>query len=99
MKGATLKDVARAADVSIASASRAINGLDNVAEEVRRRVLDRDPRLRRALDVELEYMGVRRFHVRPSFHGHVFGKGHGRGPRPRAGSRRSSVVVVAVAAV
>ena len=28
-------DVARAADVSIASASRAINGLDNVTAEVR----------------------------------------------------------------
>jgi LacI family transcriptional regulator len=40
MKSATLKDVAREALVSIASASRAINGLDNVAEEVRTRVLE-----------------------------------------------------------
>lgn len=46
MKGATLKDVAREADVSIASASRAINGLDNVAEEVRRRVLEAAGKLR-----------------------------------------------------
>ncbi|MBW8881372.1 MAG: LacI family DNA-binding transcriptional regulator [Asticcacaulis sp.] len=46
MKGATLKDVAKAADVSIASASRAINGLDNVAEEVRRRVLEAASKLR-----------------------------------------------------
>ncbi|ESQ91083.1 LacI family transcription regulator [Asticcacaulis sp. AC460] len=46
MKGATLKDVAREADVSIASASRAINGLDNVAEEVRRRVLEAASKLR-----------------------------------------------------
>ncbi|MCA1936408.1 MAG: LacI family transcriptional regulator [Asticcacaulis sp.] len=35
----TLNDVAKAAGVSIASASRAINGLDNVTEEVRERVL------------------------------------------------------------
>ncbi|UDF05008.1 LacI family DNA-binding transcriptional regulator [Asticcacaulis sp. AND118] len=35
----TLNDVAKAAGVSIASASRAINGLDNVTEEVRARVL------------------------------------------------------------
>ena len=46
MRGATLKDVAREADVSIASASRAINGLDNVAEEVRRRVLEAASKLR-----------------------------------------------------
>lgn len=39
MKSATLKDVAREALVSIASASRAINGLDNVADDVRARVL------------------------------------------------------------
>jgi len=37
MKGSTLMDVARAADVSIASASRAINGLDTVTDTVRAR--------------------------------------------------------------
>lgn len=46
MKSATLKDVAREAAVSIASASRAINGLENVAEEVRARVLAAADRLR-----------------------------------------------------
>ena len=46
MKGATLKDVAREAEVSIASASRAINGLDNVAEAVRQRVLEAAAKLR-----------------------------------------------------
>lgn len=46
MKGATLKDVAREAEVSIASASRAINGLDNVAEGVRARVLEAASKLR-----------------------------------------------------
>ena len=40
MKGATLKDVARAAQVSIASASRVMNGLNNVTAEVRARVLE-----------------------------------------------------------
>ena len=38
--GVTLNDVAKAAGVSIASASRAINGLDNVTEEIRDRVFD-----------------------------------------------------------
>lgn len=46
VRGATLKDVAIAAEVSIASASRAINGLDNVAEGVRTRVLEAAARLR-----------------------------------------------------
>ena len=46
MRGATLKEVAKEADVSIASASRAINGLDNVAEGVRNRVLEAASRLR-----------------------------------------------------
>lgn len=46
MRGATLKDVAKAADVSIASASRAINGLDNVKEDLRRRVLEAASKLR-----------------------------------------------------
>jgi LacI family transcriptional regulator len=45
-KGSTLMDVARAADVSIASASRAINGLDNVTAEVRARVLEAATKLR-----------------------------------------------------
>ena len=46
MKNATLKDVAREAEVSIASASRAINGLDNVADDMRARVLEVASRLR-----------------------------------------------------
>lgn len=46
MKSATLKDVAREALVSIASASRAINGLDNVAEGVRARVLEAADKLK-----------------------------------------------------
>ena len=46
IKGSTLKDVAKAADVSIASASRAINGLDNVTADVRARVLEAASKLR-----------------------------------------------------
>lgn len=38
-KHATIRDVARLAEVSVASASRAINGLDSVTEETRARVL------------------------------------------------------------
>lgn len=44
--GVTLNDVAKAAGVSIASASRAINGLDNVTEEIRDRVLAAAGRLK-----------------------------------------------------
>lgn len=38
MANATIRDVARAAEVSVASASRALNGLDNVRPELRARV-------------------------------------------------------------
>ncbi|MDV6332167.1 LacI family DNA-binding transcriptional regulator [Asticcacaulis sp. 201] len=46
MSGVTLKDIAREANVSIASASRAINGLDNVTDDVKARVLEAAKRLR-----------------------------------------------------
>jgi LacI family transcriptional regulator len=39
LKRPTIRDVARLADVSVASASRALNGLDNVTEATRERVL------------------------------------------------------------
>ncbi|WP_407351334.1 LacI family DNA-binding transcriptional regulator [Luteimonas sp. R10] len=42
----TIKDVAREANVSVATVSRALNGHDNVAEEVRQRVLGVADRLR-----------------------------------------------------
>jgi LacI family transcriptional regulator len=43
---ATIKDVAKAAGVSVASVSRALNGRNNVTEETRRRVLEAAARLR-----------------------------------------------------
>jgi LacI family transcriptional regulator len=46
MKGSTLKDVAREADVSVASASRVMNGIGTVTEDVRSRVLEAAERLR-----------------------------------------------------
>ncbi|MGO4777931.1 LacI family DNA-binding transcriptional regulator, partial [Lysobacter sp. 2RAB21] len=39
MVSVTIKDVARAAQVSVATVSRTLNGHGNVAEDVRRRVL------------------------------------------------------------
>ncbi|WP_052338420.1 LacI family DNA-binding transcriptional regulator [Luteimonas huabeiensis] len=42
----TIKDVAREANVSVATVSRALNGHENVAEDVRKRVLEVADRLR-----------------------------------------------------
>ena len=42
----TIKDVAREANVSVATVSRALNGQHNVAEAVRRRIQDVAQRLR-----------------------------------------------------
>lgn len=45
-RGATIRDVAREAEVSVASASRALNGSENVTQETRSRVLAAAKRLR-----------------------------------------------------
>ena len=39
MKQVTIKDIAREAGVSIASVSRALNGMDGISEENRSRIL------------------------------------------------------------
>lgn len=46
MKGATIRDVAREADVSVASVSRALNGVGRVGPETRARILHAAERLR-----------------------------------------------------
>ena len=41
----TIKDVARVADVSVASVSRVLNGIGRVGEETRRKILETAERL------------------------------------------------------
>jgi LacI family transcriptional regulator len=72
----TIRDVARAAGVSVASASRALNGLDNVTPHLRERVLGAAQQLRyfphtaaRALSTRrTDTLGV----VLPDLHGEFF---------------------------
>ena len=45
MKTVTIKDVAREADVSVASVSRVLNGIGRVGEETRRKILETAERL------------------------------------------------------
>jgi LacI family transcriptional regulator len=74
--GATLKDVAREARVSMASVSRALNGTGSVTEEIRARVLEVATRLNYVPNVVAQSLMSRRtrtigvlFH---SFHGEYF---------------------------
>ena len=72
----TIKDVARAAKVSVATVSRAINGHDNVAEAVRRRVLAVAHELRYSPHHAARSLSSRRTHtigvVLPDLHGEFF---------------------------
>ena len=72
----TIKDVARAAKVSVATVSRALNGHDNVAEAVRRRVLAVAHELRYSPHHAARSLSSRRTHtlgvVLPELHGEFF---------------------------
>ena len=72
----TIKDVAHAAKVSVATVSRAINGHDNVAEAVRRRVLAVAHELRYSPHHAARSLSSRRTHtigvVLPDLHGEFF---------------------------
>ena len=72
----TIKDVARVAKVSVATVSRAINGHDNVAEAVRRRVLAVAHELRYTPHHAARSLSSRRTHtigvVLPDLHGEFF---------------------------
>lgn len=72
----TIKDVARAAKVSVATVSRALNGHDNVTEPVRTRVLAAALELRYSPHHAARSLSSRRTHtigvVLPDLHGEFF---------------------------
>ncbi|MES1158971.1 MAG: LacI family DNA-binding transcriptional regulator [Terricaulis silvestris] len=72
----TIRDVARLADVSVASASRALNGLDNVTEATREKVLQAARQLRFVPHVGARSLSTRRTEtiglVLPDLHGEFF---------------------------
>jgi LacI family transcriptional regulator len=74
--GATLKDVAREARVSMASVSRALNGTGSVTEEIRARVLEVATRLNYVPNVVAQSLMSRRTRtigvLLHSFHGEYF---------------------------
>lgn len=72
----TIKDVARQANVSVATVSRALNGHENVAEAVRKRVLSVASELRYSPHHAARSLSSRRTHtigvVLPDLHGEFF---------------------------
>ncbi|NYZ63067.1 LacI family DNA-binding transcriptional regulator [Luteimonas deserti] len=74
--GVTIKDVAKAASVSVATVSRALNGHQNVAEAVRQRVLDAASALRYSPHHAARSLSSRRTQtvgvVLPDLHGEFF---------------------------
>lgn len=75
-RSATIKDVAREADVSVASASRALNGFSNVAEPTRQRVIAAAARLRYVPHIGARSLIMRRTNmigvVLPDMYGEFF---------------------------
>ena len=76
MPGVTIKDVARVAEVSVATVSRALNGHSNVVAEVRDRVLAVARDLRYTPNAAARSLSSRRTHtlgvVLPDLHGEFF---------------------------
>lgn len=74
--GVTIKDVAKAAGVSVATVSRALNGHQNVAEGVRTRVLEAAAALRYSPHHAARSLSSRRTQtvgvVLPDLHGEFF---------------------------
>ena len=72
----TIRDVARGANVSVATVSRALNGHENVADAVRRRVLSVAAQLRYSPHHAARSLSSRRTHtigvVLPDLHGEFF---------------------------
>jgi LacI family transcriptional regulator len=72
----TIRDVAREANVSIASASRALNGMENVTEETRDRILEAARRLRYVPHSGARLLSTRRTNtlgvILPDLHGEFF---------------------------
>jgi LacI family transcriptional regulator len=72
----TIRDVARAANVSIASASRALNGLENVTKETRDRILEAAQSLRYVPHSGARLLSTRRSDtlgmILPDLHGEFF---------------------------
>jgi len=75
-RSVTIRDVAREAGVSVASASRSLNGLDNVTEATRDRVLEAARRLRYLPHTAARALSTRRSDVigvmLPDLHGEFF---------------------------
>jgi LacI family transcriptional regulator len=72
----TIRDVAREAQVSVASASRALNGSDSVTEAMRERVVSAARRLRYVPHSGARILSTRRTHtlgvILPDLHGEFF---------------------------
>jgi LacI family transcriptional regulator len=75
-RSVTIRDVARAAKVSVASASRALNGMANVTEETRDRILAAARRLRYVPHSGARLLSTRRTDtlgvILPDLHGEFF---------------------------
>jgi LacI family transcriptional regulator, galactose operon repressor len=76
VRAVTIRDVAREAEVSVASASRALNGLDNVTDATRQRVLAAAQQLRYVPDIGARMLSTRRSDtigvVLPDLYGEFF---------------------------